>query len=75
MVPNFLSVIWHGGTFHGLGVQGVKSLILVDAYLCLMEEEEEKERQKEKKEKYHHGEGGFLWGWTRFTGCAVGHSY
>jgi hypothetical protein len=44
MVPNFLSVIWHGGTFHGLGVQGVKSLILVDAYLCLMEEEEEKER-------------------------------
>jgi hypothetical protein len=34
-VPNFLSAVWRGEAFHGIGVQGVESLILVDALFPL----------------------------------------
>jgi hypothetical protein len=35
MAPNFLSVTWLGEAFHGLGVQDVESLILIDALFPL----------------------------------------
>jgi hypothetical protein len=41
------SLVWAG--FHGLGVQDVDSLILVNAFFHLMEEEEEKERKKKRR--------------------------
>jgi hypothetical protein len=47
MASNFLSVTWHGEAFHGLGVQVVKSLILVDALFPL----DGGRREGEKKEK------------------------
>jgi hypothetical protein len=35
MAPNFLSVMWCGEAFPGLGVQGVEDFILVDALFPL----------------------------------------
>jgi hypothetical protein len=51
MVPNFVSVTWHGDSFHGLVVQDVENLILLVLYFCLMEEGEEKERKKKRRKK------------------------
>jgi hypothetical protein len=35
MGANFLSTVWFGEVFHGLGVQDVENLILVDALFLL----------------------------------------
>jgi hypothetical protein len=35
MVPKFLSIMWCGEPFHWLGIQDVKSLILVGALFLL----------------------------------------
>jgi hypothetical protein len=51
MALNFLSVTWCGEGFPRLGVQGVKGLIPVVLYFCLMEEGEEKERKKKRGKK------------------------
>jgi hypothetical protein len=47
MVPNFLSEAWCGEAFHGLRVQEVQSLILVDA-LFLLDGGKRRERKKKK---------------------------
>jgi hypothetical protein len=67
MAPNFLSAVWHGEAFHRLGVQDVKSLILLMFYFHLMEEGEEKKKRKIN----HHGVGGFHLGWTHLAGCVA----
>jgi hypothetical protein len=54
MLLTFLSAVWHAKAFHGLGVQDVKSLILVDALFLL-----DRERRKGKKNKLLWGEEGF----------------
>jgi hypothetical protein len=50
MAPIFLSVMWLGVAFHGLGVHDVKSLILVDA-LFLLGGRKRREGKKKRKEK------------------------
>jgi hypothetical protein len=50
MMPNFLIVTCCGEAFHGLEVQDVKSLILVDA-LFLLDGGWRRERKKKEKEK------------------------
>jgi hypothetical protein len=57
MLPNFLSATGHGEAFHGLGVQDVKSLILVDSLFPL----DGGRRKEGNKEKKLWG-GGFPWG-------------
>jgi hypothetical protein len=52
MAPNFLSVTWLGEAFHGLGVQDVESLILIDALFPL-----DGGRRRERKEKNNHHRG------------------
>jgi hypothetical protein len=54
MVSNFLSEVWCGEAFHGLGIQDVKSLILVDALFPL-----DVERRREAKKKIAMDEEGF----------------
>jgi hypothetical protein len=51
MVPNFLSVMWHGEDFQGLGVQDVKSLIMVDALFPLYGGSRREGKRKEKENK------------------------
>jgi hypothetical protein len=65
MAPNFLSTVWHGEAFHGLGVQDVESLILIDA-LFLLDGGRRRKRKNEKKNGL--GVGWFSWGWTCFAG-------
>jgi hypothetical protein len=67
MAPKFLSVIWNGEAFHGLGVQGAECLILVGALFPL---DGGKRREGKKKEK----KKGFPQVWTHLAGCAAGHS-
>jgi hypothetical protein len=60
MAPNFLSIMWHGEAFHGLVVQDVKSLILVDALFLLDEgRRREGKKKKKKRKKITMGEEGF----------------
>jgi hypothetical protein len=74
MAPNFLSIIWCGEAFHGLGVQDVKSLIQVGALFPLDGGRRIKGKKKEKKKKRS------PWGRKVFLGLhlpcwsAVGHS-
>jgi hypothetical protein len=48
MVANFLSVIWHGEAFQGLGVQDVISLILVGALFPFNGRRRRKGKEKKK---------------------------
>jgi hypothetical protein len=50
MAPHFLSVTY-GEAFHGLGVQGVKGLILVGALFLLDGGRRRKEKKKKKKKE------------------------
>jgi hypothetical protein len=72
MVPNFLSAAWCWEAFHGLRVQNVKSLILVDV-IFLLDGRWRREGKKEKKNQSHR-EGEFPQGWTHLAGCVVGRS-
>jgi hypothetical protein len=74
MAPNFLSVTWYREAFHRLGVQDVRSFILVGALFPLDGGRRRDVKKKEKKKKNLHGEGGFPQGWTNLAGCAAGHS-
>jgi hypothetical protein len=60
MVPNFLSITWHGDAFHGLGVHDVESLILVGVLFLLDGERRREGKKNEKKKKTCHGEGAVL---------------
>jgi hypothetical protein len=51
MVPDFLSVLWSGEAFQGLGVQDVESLILVDSLFLLDGGRRRGRKKKEKEEK------------------------
>jgi hypothetical protein len=51
MEPNFLSIMWGGEAFHGLGVQDVKNLILVSALFLLDGGRRREGKKKEKKKK------------------------
>jgi hypothetical protein len=71
MAPNLLSFTWCGEAFHGLGVQDVKSLILVDALFPLDGGRRREGKKKEKEKKDHHRGGEFPQGLTLLAGCAV----
>jgi hypothetical protein len=50
MAPSFLSSVWHGEAFHGLGVQDVTEFDSDGcSVFCLMEQGEEKERKKRER--------------------------
>jgi hypothetical protein len=59
MEPNFLSIMWGGEAFHGLGVQDVKNLILVGALFLLDGGRRREGKKKEKKKKITMGKEGF----------------
>jgi hypothetical protein len=73
MVPNFLSVTWCGEAFHGLGVQDVKTLILVDALFPLSGERKRGRKKKGKEKKLLLRKGVFPW--LDPPGCVVDCSY
>jgi hypothetical protein len=60
MAPYFLSVMWHGKTIHGLGVQDVKSLILVDTLFTFDGGRRREGKKKKKKKSLWGREEGFL---------------
>jgi hypothetical protein len=51
MAPNFLSIVLHLVAFQGLGVQDVKSLILISALFPLDGGRRREGKKKEKKNK------------------------
>jgi hypothetical protein len=51
--------MWHGEAFHGLGIQDVKSLILVDPLFLLNRGKRRERKKKEKEKKISIGEDGF----------------
>jgi hypothetical protein len=68
MVANFLSIMWNGEAFHGLGVQDVESSTLVGNLFPLDGEKRGEGKTKEKKKKkkitagkeHFHGAGSTL---------------
>jgi hypothetical protein len=69
------NVVWEA--FHRLGVQYVKSLILIGTLFLLDggRRRERKKKEKKKKKKSLHGEEGYPGGWIYFAGYAVVRSY
>jgi hypothetical protein len=59
MVLSFLSVMWCGEAFHGIGVQDVESLIVVNALFPLDRGRRREGKKKEKENKITMGKEGF----------------
>jgi hypothetical protein len=58
MAPNFVSIAWLWEAFHGLGIQDVKSLILVGG-LFPLDAGRRREGKKKEKKKIAVGKEGF----------------